>query len=60
MDKAYTSVFQNFMNQFLHSHTETVEEQQRNWREFWEPDFDPRSGHARLEDVVADDHYGFH
>jgi Protein of unknown function (DUF3460) len=59
MNKTYVSEFTRFIDQFLKEHPDVVEEQVRNWREFWEPEIDPATAHARKEDVVPDDQYGF-
>jgi len=60
MNKAYVSDFEIFMNQFLKEHPEVAEEQMRGWRSFWEVKTDPAASHFSKEDVVRDDHYGFH
>ena len=52
MTKPYISEFESFMNQFLESHPEVIEEQRRNWRSFWEAEIDPETAHPRKEDLV--------
>jgi hypothetical protein len=59
MTKPYISEFETFMNQFLQSHPEVIEEQRRNWRSFWEPEIHHETAHPRKEDLVPDDQYGF-
>jgi Protein of unknown function (DUF3460) len=59
MNKAYTSEYESFIDQFLKQHPEIVEEQQRNWCTYWEVKIDPETAHVRKEDLVPDDQYGF-